>query len=43
MKELALKFANGILLGFLWLLAIFAIGLGIKLSYVFFMHGWNLI
>lgn len=43
MKDLALKFANGILLGALWLVFIFLTGFIIKLTYSFFMYGWNFI
>lgn len=43
MKDLALKFANGILLGILWLAFVFLTGFIIKLTYSFFMSGWNFI
>lgn len=43
MKYLVFKFANGILLGALWLVLVFLTGFIIKLTYSFFMYGWNFI
>lgn len=43
MKDLAIKFGNGLIIGIVWLLLMFSIGLGIKVSYFMFLKGWNLI
>jgi len=43
LKDLALKFANGILLGALFLVLVFLTGFIIKLTYTFFLSGWNFI
>ena len=41
LKSIGLKFANGVLLVFLWALLVWFIGFFIKTTYVLFLKGWN--
>jgi hypothetical protein len=40
-KDLGLKFLNGILLAFIWILLMWMIGFTAKMSYIMFFKGWD--
>jgi hypothetical protein len=42
-KDLGLKFLNGLLLGFLAICIMWFLGFTLKMSYVMFMKGWDFI